>query len=117
MSDAKYISVVGFIQFDPKEREVGERKVRDIVVRPANSMNPINFNITLWPDFKDVALDKGEFVGIEGKYSKTETTVDGEPRTYHNLSCQRISVRGETIQAPKPDTVNQSSSSADDDPF
>lgn len=117
MSDAKYIGIAGFIQFDVKEREVGERKVRDIVVRPVNSMTGQNFYVTLWPDFKDVQLAKGEFVAIEGKYSKVEKDTEDGPRTYHNLSCQRIMVRGELVEAPKPDTVNSSSSDDGDEPF
>lgn len=112
MSEATYMGVSGFIQFDPKEREVGERTVRDIVVRPTNSSSGQNFYVTLWPDFKDVELEKGEFVAIEGKYSATTK----EDKTYHNLSCQRIAVRGETIQAPKPETVNTGSGDAPD-PF
>lgn len=116
MSESKYMGVTGFIQFDPKEREVGERKVRDIVVRPSNSATGNNVYITLWPDFKDVAVKKGDLVSIEGKYSKvTKDTEDG-PRTYHNLSAQRIVVQ-ESVEAPKPDTVNSSSSSDDDEPF
>ena len=117
MADAKYIGIAGFIQFDVKERDVGERKVRDIVVRPVNSMTGQNFYVTLWPDFKDVALEKGDFVAIEGKYSKVDKDTEDGPRTYHNLSCQRITVGIEVKNAPKPDTVNASSSSDDDEPF
>lgn len=111
---AEYIGVSGFVQFDVKEREVGERTVRDVVVRQTGSTGT-NINATLWPDFKDVEVEKGDFVAMEGKYSKTTKDTENGPRTYHNLSVQRIRVEQDVVEAPKPDTVNAASD--EDEPF
>lgn len=109
-----YRSVAGFIQFDVKERDAGGKTVRDIVIRPASGTKA-KVNVTIWPDFKDVKLERGQFVAVEGKYS--EVTKDGEngPVTYKNLSCQRIFDGTTTHQAPKPETTNAGSSTADED--
>ena len=110
---SEYIGISGFIQFDPRERKVGERTVRDIVIRQTGSAG-MNVSVTLWPDFKDVAVKKGDFVAVEGKHS---TNKQGDV-TYHNLSAQRILVQ-ESVEAPKPGTTNTESSDddSDDAPF
>jgi hypothetical protein len=106
--------ISGFIQFDPQEREAAGKPVRDISIRLSNTVDK-KIRVTLWPDFKDVPIKKGDFVAVEGRYTEVTKDVEDGPVTYKNLSAQLLFHEGKTYKGSKPATTNDSSASADDE--
>lgn len=109
MADKVYRSVVGSIQFDPKESEAAGKPVRNIVVKATGfKEQAVSVSATVWPEHAGVALKKGDVVFLEGSYTQNKgTKQDGSPVVYHNLSVSRIGVLGAVIEGDKPDVVNQ----------
>jgi hypothetical protein len=87
LSDTLYRTVSGFVQFDVNERDVNGRTVRDFLVQQTGSEGK-NIRVTLWPEFADVAIEKGDLVFATGKF----TTPNIKGKTYLNLSANRIAV-------------------------
>ena len=89
---ADYLTIVGFIQFDPEERKLDSGPtVRDIMVRPAGSTHLVK--CTVWPGFADVELERGTGVLLEGKANVNEVQgQDGQKRIYRNLSVSNLAV-------------------------
>lgn len=87
---ATYKPFLGFVQFDPNEREVNGQDIRDVVIKPigyAGDDVP-NIRVTLWPEFKDVILGQGDLLAVDGKY----TTPNIKGKVYHNLSATSVVV-------------------------
>ena len=115
MSEKKqYRAVVGFVQFEPRENEVGGKKVRNISVRQTGfGQFAPRVSATLWPSHAHVKVEEGDLVAIEGAYTaNSKTTDDGEKITYHNLSVSKIVVLGAADSGKQVETVNAGS---DDD--
>lgn len=117
---SNYRTVIGIVQFPPRDGEAADKPVRNIVVNSVGfKEQAVRVSATLWPSHKDVAVEENDVVIMEGKYSKTNKTKDGEPITYHNLSVARIAVIGKADpgeQAPVDD--NDVEPDADEDiPF
>lgn len=110
MSD--YAAAAGFIQFDPKDREVNGQEVKDIVIRAVGSQRRVY--ITVWPDHESSfdLLEKGAFVAADGKFAiRTKEDEDGESVDYANLSAGHLVV---IAAAPKKEreVVNKKKSSS-----
>jgi len=119
---SEYAVAAGFIQFDPKERDVNGQEVRDITIRAIGTQKRVY--ITVWSDHADVELSKGQFVVAEGKFQIRESEGDdGETREFFNLSASSLAVFEQAAKKER-ETVNKSDSKskakkkADDDiPF
>lgn len=87
---AEYKAFLGFIQFDPNERETPSKQtLRDVVIQPIGYSKDVpSVRVTIWPEFGDVILSKGDLIAAQGKY--TVATVKG--KTYHNLSASQLAV-------------------------
>jgi hypothetical protein len=79
--------VTGFVQFDPNERDANGQEVRDIVVQQAGGEG-VNIRVTVWPEFADTELSKGDFVAVSGKLTKNVS----KGKTYLNLSARDLVV-------------------------
>lgn len=76
MSDKQYATVVGIVQFEPREREANGKKVVDIAVRAAGSQKLVN--ITVWPEYQVSApIKRGDGIMADGAF---------ETRTYQDAS-------------------------------
>lgn len=84
---ATYATVVGFIQFDPNERDANGQTVRDVVVQAVGSGGK-NVRLTVWPEHGGTPLAKGDFVAAQGKFS--QANVNG--KEYLNLSVNDLVV-------------------------
>jgi len=114
---SEYITVAGIVQFDPRNRQAGDKQVRDIVIRAIGSNK--NFSITLWPEKANIPISKGDFVVADGKHSQSVgQNKAGEQVTYHNLSATtviRIAGEGAAPMAAAPAAA--ATSTSDDFPF
>lgn len=92
MAEAVFRTVSGVVQFDPREGKAGDKDVRNITVRTAGFKdNSMKVGATLWPSHEHVAVEKGDFVVLEGKFSRNQgTNKDGEAVTYNNMSVTGI---------------------------
>lgn len=70
---------------------------------------------TIWPSHAHVAVEKGDVVVLEGKFSRNQgTNQAGEPVTYNNLSVSAIRNLGPMDYGTKVDDEAQTSGPADD---
>lgn len=117
MADKQYRTVFGIVQFEPREGEAGGKPVRNITVRQTGfGPTAVRVSATLWPSHGHVQVEEGDVVVIEGAYTQNKSTgQDGEERTFHNLSVNRIAVLGKSDGGREAGTVNTPSSSSSDD--
>lgn len=86
---SEYITVAGIVQFDPRQRQAGDKQVRDVLIRAIGSNK--NFSVTIWPEKANIPINKGDFLVCDGKYSQSAgQNKAGEQVTYHNLSATAI---------------------------
>jgi hypothetical protein len=89
-----YVFVVGSVEFEPEEKEVGDKDVINVTIKSSATQKLIR--ATIWPNLieKGRELEKGDIVAFGGK--ATTNTVDGDdgPRTYNNLSVNSMDVLG-----------------------
>lgn len=116
-SEKQYRTVIGVVQFDPREGKAGGKDVRNITVRQAGfGPTAVRVSATLWPSHEHVDVEKGDVVILDGEYTKNDTTNDeGQKRTYHNLSVNQIAVLGSVDLGQRPDVENATDDDADDD--
>lgn len=114
---SEYITVAGIVQFDPRNRQAGDKQVRDIVIRAIGSNK--NFSITLWPEKANIPISKGDFIVADGKHSQSVgQNKAGEQVTYHNLSATTvIRIAGEGAAPAAAVPVAAAASTSDDFPF
>lgn len=123
MAESQFRTIAGVVQFDPRDGTAGGKTVRNITVRAAGvKEQSLKIGATLWPSHGHVAVEKGDFVVIEGKFSRNKgTNKDGEEVIYNNMSVTNILVLGQLDAGKEVETVNTDSSSAveddDDIPF
>lgn len=114
---------MGVIQFDPREGQAGGKDVRNITVRTAGvKEQSLKVGATLWPSHAHIEVGRGDFVVLEGKFSRNEgTNQDGVKVVYNNLSVTNILNLGTLDAGQEVETVNTDASAdevADDDiPF
>ena len=116
---SEYITVAGIVQFDPRQRQAGDKQVRDIVIRAIGSNK--NFSITLWPEKANIPIAKGDFIVADGKHSQSAgQNKAGEQVTYHNLSATtiiRIAGEGAAPVAAAPADAVVAAAVSDNFPF
>ena len=101
MADNQYVSVAGFVQFDPNEREANGKKVTEFFLKSLGGDGK-NVRVTLWPEIKAETPQKGDFVAVDGKYStSTYQAQDGSQRTSYQISAVYFAKLGEA--APRED--------------
>lgn len=114
-----YRTIVGIVQFPPREGEAAGKPVRNIRVNQ-NGFGPtaVPVSATLWPSHKDFAVAENDVVVLEGKYTKSSgTNKDGDPVTYHNISVARIAKIGEADPGQQPDVDENDATEDEDIPF
>ena len=114
MAEGTFVTVAGIVQFDPQEREVAGKDVRDITIRGIGEMTKDGqrkYRITLWPDLADAEVKRGDFVVVDGKGSRNEHN----GTVYYNVSANHIVVNGRVTSARKDEVVNDVPAPAADD--
>jgi hypothetical protein len=112
LADNVYRTFTGFVKFEPKEAEAGGKDVRQIVLRNVGiKEQALDVRATLWPSHASVAVEQGDLVTVEGKFTVNKT----EDKTYFNLSVSRIFNFGAGEEGEREETTNGGSNDADDD--
>jgi hypothetical protein len=116
---AKYRTVIGIVQFPPREGEAAEKPVRNIRVNSAGfGPTAVPVSATLWPSHKDFDVKENDIVVLEGKYTTSNgKDKDDNPIKYHNISVARIGKIGEADPGVKPDVDDNNVEEDGDIPF
>lgn len=116
MADNTYLSVVGFVQFEPRTREANGQDIRDFTVKPAGSDKLIR--VTLWPEFDHAPVEVGDFVGAEGKFTRStfQDKDTGESRNSLQISANKLNINGKRYD-PADRDVKKSASDEEGDLF
>ena len=123
MAEPVYRTIAGVVQFDPREGSAGGKDVRNITIRTTGFKdNSLKVGATIWPSHAHVDVQKGDFVILEGKFSRnTQEGKDGSPVTYNNLSVSGILNLGQLDTGEDRDRENEyvpaAAPSDDDIPF
>lgn len=115
MSDNSFVTIVGSVEFDPAERKVQNKDVRDVTIRGAH--NQKKYRVTLWPNLAEAKVAKGDVIVVTGKGSQNTVDGDNGPVTYNNVSAFGILNLGALIMGEKPATDNGDNGGDDDIPF
>ena len=84
-----YPVVAGLVQFDPRERDINGKDVRDIKVRAFGSQEETL--ITVWPEHAHVPLARGDFVVVQGKRREwTGSDQSGNARTFVGIDAKTL---------------------------
>ena len=93
MSENEYLSVGGTVAFEPEDREVGGKPIRNVVLTPFGAGSVRRIYCTVWDQHAGVAINQGDFLLVNGKYTTREgQSKAGDPVTYHNLSVTSLVV-------------------------
>lgn len=117
MADNQYISVAGFVQFDPTERDANGKTVKEFFIKTLGG-EAKNIRVTLWPETKAEAPEKGDFVAVDGKYStSTYQAQDGSQRTSYQVSAVYYAKLGEAAAREEREVVASTTPSKTKAPF
>lgn len=89
---SEYRTLIGSIQFDPRDGTAAGKPVRNVTIQQAGTSDQAKqWSVTLWPSHAHVSVAKGDVIVVTGKASKTAgQDKDGNPREYFNLSANGI---------------------------
>jgi hypothetical protein len=112
----QYRTFLGFVKFDPEEKDAGGKDVRSFVIRQAGvKEQALDVRATLWPSHDHVALEKGDAVLVEGKFTVNKAkNKDGDLVTYFNLSVSNIVNLGPGDRGEREETTNTGRAKAAD---
>lgn len=108
MAESQFRTLAGVVQFEPREGQAGGKEVRNIAIRTTGlKEQSMRVSATLWPSHEHVDVQKGDFVVLEGKFSRNKgTNKDGEEVVYNNLSVSSILVLGTLDDGAEIETTN-----------
>lgn len=114
---SEYAVAMGFVQFDPKDKEVNGQAVRDITIKAAGSQKLIG--ITLWPEYAGVEVKKGDFVAVDGKFSSSlgQKKSTGETVEYISISPYALVVTPQAEKAERKVVQKAAAPAADSEPL
>lgn len=113
-----YVTAVGFVQFDPQQREANGKTVTDLVIKlPGGEQTMVR--ITVWPEIQVDHIEKGDFIAVDGQFSSnTYQASDGSTKTSLQISAFNLAVLGKAVARAEREVVGGSSSvSTTDVPF
>lgn len=121
MAEAKktYVTAIGFVQFDPNEREANGKSLTDVTIKTPGGEGAY-IKVTIWPEFDlsvlDTPIAKGDLVAADGAFeSSTYQNAAGETKTGLQISAFNLNVNGkriprsdsrEVVQGAKPASSN-----------
>jgi hypothetical protein len=117
LAEKQFRTIIGTVEFDPRDGEAGGKKVRNITVAQGGvKEQAIKVGATLWPSHSHVAVEKGDVVSLRGSFTRNVVTKDdGSKVTYNNLSVTSLAVLGRMDEGKQVETVNDSADEPEDE--
>jgi single-stranded DNA-binding protein len=119
----KYVTVGGFVQFDPQERDVNGKQVTDVVVKSQGGDGKF-IRVTIWPEspVEEVLgrkVKKGDLLHTDGKFSSSMyQDKQGQKKTSLQISAFLLNINGKPIERPEREVVrSEDTESSDSDVF
>lgn len=115
----KYVTAIGFVQFDPQERDANGKDVTDIVIKTSGGDGK-QLRVTIWPELQveqslGRKIEKGDLVAVDGAFSSnTYQDKEGKSRTSLQISAFQLNVNGKRIDRKEREVVT---SASEDDTF
>lgn len=101
MADTQYVSAVGFVQFDPRERDANGQTVVDYTIRTPGTEG-ILVRVTVWPELQGDEINKGDFLAVDGKLSiGSYKGQDGAMRQSVQITASQLAVLPGRSRAPR----------------
>lgn len=112
-----YVTAVGFVQFDPVEREANGKSVTDLVIKlPGGEQTMVR--ITVWPEIQVSGIEKGDFIAVDGQFSSnTYQANDGTTKTSLQISAFNLAVLGKAAVRAEREVVSGATPKTDAIPF
>jgi len=102
---AQYVTALGFVQFEPVERDANGKTVTEFVIKTPGGDGK-NIRVTVWPETKLGAVAVGDFVAVDGKFtSSTYQAQDGSTKTSLQISAGYIAKLGEAAEREDREVV------------
>lgn len=100
-----YLTFMGVVQFDPKDRSTSNGDLREVAIRLCNHAEGRIVNVALWENsFSDLKISKGDAVIVDGTFtSRVHEKDDGTSATYYNVTATRVAVIP-TVSGSKADS-------------
>lgn len=104
VADKEYVTAVGFVQFEVKEREANNQTVRDVVIKTPGSSSYVR--ITVWPEFESTIINRGDFIAVDGVFTRSSWQDDeGAKKESLNISARTIAVVAPAVRDDEPEAA------------
>jgi single-stranded DNA-binding protein len=116
----KYVTGIGFVQFDPQERDANGKQVTDVVIKTPGGDGKF-LRITLWPELlveKSLGrkVQKGDLLAVDGGFSSSVyQDKEGKQRTSLQISAFMLNINGTPIERADREVVTDSSGGGSED--
>lgn len=105
MSENTYVTAMGFVQFEPVEREANGKTVTELVIKTPGG-DAKNIRVTVWPETKLGPVAVGDFIAVDGRFtSSTYQSADGSTKTSLQISAGYIAKLGEAAEREDREVV------------
>lgn len=110
MAESTYVSAIGFVQFDPQERDANGKAVTDVVIKTQGGDGKF-IRITLWPEnLVEESLgrkvEKGDLLAVDGKFTtSTYQDKEGKKKTSLQISAFLLNINGTKIKRAEREVV------------
>lgn len=116
----KYVTAIGFVQFDPTDRDANGKQVTDLAIKTPGGDGKF-VRITVWPELlveKSLGrqIEKGDLVAVDGGFtSQPYQDKQGVKKVSLQISAYNLNVNGVRIDRADREVVTASDSGAADD--
>lgn len=115
-----YVTAIGFVQFDPVEREANGKPITEATIKtPGGGDTGGKYvRVTIWPEHELESIKKGDLVVVDGKFT-TNTYQDnqGVTKTALQISANSLVVIPAVPRKGREVVLGESSEKKPDVPF
>lgn len=97
MSEGAYVTALGFVQFEPVEREANGKTVTEFVIKTPGGDGK-NIRVTVWPETELGVVSKGDVIAVDGKFTSAQYQgSDGSAKTSLQISANVVAKLGTAV--------------------